>query len=75
MDGVDAHPARQVQHVGEKFARQAKGFRIRGHIQRAQIRRQFILRPYHPFAEAAVQPDRHLRRRGLGVGEAEDFFR
>ncbi|MDW8442949.1 MAG: hypothetical protein RML45_00465 [Acetobacteraceae bacterium] len=57
MDGLDLHPARQVQHLGEQGAgaahRLGRG-RLAGEV--GEIARELLLRGCRPVAEAAREP-------------------
>nr|WP_293949360.1 hypothetical protein [Sneathiella sp.] len=76
MDGLDFEPARRVQDARKQTAR-PHPLPVFWHAAQ-KIDKTFIqglLIHNRPAAEYAVQPVRHLRRRGLGKSDAENFFR
>jgi hypothetical protein len=75
VDGADAHPARLVQHMREQRPRPCDRGGIGRDIQPPQIRGQRGIAGDHPVAQAALQAQRHLRRRRLGKGQALDALR
>ena len=76
VDGADAHAAGQVQHPGEQGARRLAQRRrpacpaVTAEPGQPAVERSVVQR--HPAPELALQPDRHLRRRRLGKGQALD---
>ena len=75
MNGADPHPAGQIEHPGEQRAGSFAVFRSRGHVDIGEFTIQRVVVQRHPFAEPALQPQRHFRGGGLGEGQALDARR
>jgi hypothetical protein len=76
VDGADAHAAGMVQHPAEQIAGGIEVAPVRRPAEQGrEPRRQRRLRLHRPAAEVAGQARRHLRRRRLGEGQAQDGAR
>ena len=78
VDRLDAQPARRLQRPGEEGAGAAEPLgrdALAGLAEGAQRRAQLGVAEHRPAPERAEQPVLHLRRGGLGVGQAEDALR
>ena len=79
VDGLDLQPAGRLQRPGEQPAR-LRQLRPRQRLrvaalQPGQFARQLAVVGHRPAAQLGEQPRLHLRRRRLGVGDAQDVSR
>ena len=75
VDGLDLEPARRFQRMREQRPRplQHGGIGWRP-VERGQFTQQLAIAGQRPAAEPFRDAAAHLRRRRLGVGEAEDLL-
>ena len=75
MDGADPHAARQVQHPREQGLRGCDHCLGRRHTQQFEVCCQLLTSERHPYAQDALEPQRHLGSSGFGEGQAKDARR
>ena len=76
VDRLDLQPAGRLHRTGEETARGDQvGRRRRRRAGRDDGGAQLAILPHRPVGEIAEHAGRHLRRRRLGEGEAEDLGR
>ena len=76
VDGLDLQPARRLQRFGEEPARDDHSLRRRRPaVEPGDLRREVGILGGRPFRQPCEDAARHLGRRRLGVGQAEDLRR
>ncbi len=76
VDGLDLEPAGRVDHAGEEPPGALQQIALRRHAgEPGQVGGEPRVRHRRPVAEAECDAVRHLRRRRLGEGEAQDAGR
>ena len=76
VDGLDLQPARRLQGAGEEPPRSSQLVLARpAAFDLRDGAGERLVGQHRPAAEALEDPARHLRRGGLGEGEAEDTAR
>ena len=77
VKGLDAQAPRRLQGLGEKRPGLRERIGLIGGggaaLQRAKGSAEILVRHHRPVAQEPEQPVLHLRRRGPGVGHAEDL--